>query len=91
MSYPELTIDIVIEDKYTVPIKLSEYPIIIILLRCSIIVNFYYDTHNLRVTEVKIFYSDLFLDINAAIAYVTKKMLSLDIVRNAILNAEIPL
>ena len=55
------------------------------------IVNFYYDTHNLRVTDVKIYYSDIFLDINAAIAYVTKKLLSLDIVKDAILNAEVPL
>ena len=47
--------------------------------------------NSLRCTGTQIEYDDISLDLNAAIEYLTKKLLSLDKLKTAIKEAEIPL
>ncbi|CAD8147177.1 unnamed protein product [Paramecium octaurelia] len=82
ISAPTFNIDLVVENKYTIPIKIED-------LFVSIIFNIG-PTH-FRCAEVEIDYGSVSLDVNVVIEYITKQLLSLDIIKSAIKKSEIPI
>ncbi|CAD8191967.1 unnamed protein product [Paramecium pentaurelia] len=82
ISAPTFNIDLIIENKYTIPIKIED-------LFISIIFNIG-PTH-FRCAEVEIDYGSVSLDVNVVIEYITKQILSLDIIKSAIRQSEIPI
>ncbi|CAD8114596.1 unnamed protein product [Paramecium sonneborni] len=82
VSAPTLNIDLIVENTYTIPIKIED-------LFVSIIFNTG-PTH-FRCAEVEIDYGSVSLDMNIIIEYTTRQLLSLDIVKSAIKKSETPI
>ncbi|KAM3134159.1 hypothetical protein pb186bvf_013780 [Paramecium bursaria] len=75
-------LDIVIEEKYTIPVLIED-------LSMSIIING--GENHLRCTGVELDYSSVYLDSNVVVSYLTKQLLSVDMLKKALKDAEIPL
>ncbi|CAD8110644.1 unnamed protein product [Paramecium primaurelia] len=82
INLPTVNLDIIIEDKYTIPVKIEN-------LSASIIFDI--EPTRFRCTGVEFDYENLSLDVNLVVQYFSKMLLSLDMLKNAIKQAELPI
>ncbi|CAD8122347.1 unnamed protein product [Paramecium sonneborni] len=79
---PSVNLDVIIEDQYVIPTKIEN-------LSASIIFNI--DSHHFRCTGVEFDYESVSLDTNIVVQYFSKMLFSLDMLKNAIKTAEMPI
>ncbi|CAD8212467.1 unnamed protein product [Paramecium octaurelia] len=82
INLPTVNLDIIVEDSYTIPVKIEN-------LTASIIFDI--DPTRFRCSGVEFDYDNVSLDVNLIVQYFSKMLLSLDMVKNAIKTAELPI